>query len=172
VLVVGVEGISPYLAPGDVGGVIYGDGAGALVLARGDTELVGLAGTVQVQGRGFTAAGPLPPVPSGDYRFHSPDRAYRDAMAEVRRVAGRALADEGPFDAVLPYGAVAEHVRELAVALGAPATSTLATTGCLGSAGFPVALDALRRSGARPRRVGAVAVAGGAVWAGLAWRAP
>jgi hypothetical protein len=186
-LVVAVEVISPYLARGDASASLYGDGAAAVVLARGPSAGgldVAFAGTERVDGRSFTIPGALPPTADASYTFRAPDRAYTGELRRVRLAAAARLVDAAPpADVSLPYGATREQIGEMEAALGAPAVTTLAETGCLGTAAVLASLDAClrstsppttrsRRSSARatsPLRLRAVAAGGGVVWAAIAW---
>ncbi len=114
--------------------------------------------------------GPLPPIEGASYRFQRPDAAYREGLRKVRFEAARALREaDGPFDLAIPYAATSDQAAELADAIGAPAFTTLATTGCTGTAAILVALAALRAERrARPLRIGCVAAGGGVVWSALA----
>jgi 3-oxoacyl-[acyl-carrier-protein] synthase-3 len=170
-LVVAADVMSPLLARGDPTGALYGDGAAAIVLGPGDGAVLGaFAGTTAVAGRAFTVPGALPPAAGQSYQFQRPDAAYREGLRKVRLDAARALRDaDGPVDVALPYAATSDQAAELAEAIGAPGFSTLAETGCTGTAAVLVALAALRaKRRDRPLRLGAVAAGGGVVWAALA----
>jgi 3-oxoacyl-[acyl-carrier-protein] synthase III len=170
-LVVAADVMSPLLERGDATGSLYGDGAAAIVLGPSEGALLAaFAGTTAVDGRSFTVPGPLPPIDGASYRFQRPDAAYREGLRRVRLDAARALREaDGPFDVALPYAATSEQATELAEAIGAPAFTTLAETGCTGTAAILVALAAVRAQRRdRPLRIGAVAAGGGVVWAALA----
>ena len=170
-LVVGVEVISPYLAPGDLGSLLYGDGAAAVVIGEGAPEggLIGARfGTEVLEGRAFSVPGPLPPEPSGDYTLRTPDRTYRDALRALRWRAARELLSMGAPDHLLAYGATQEAIDEISEITSVPARSTLRETGCLGNAALLAALHA--HGGELAGSVGMTAAAGGGSWGALLWR--
>jgi 3-oxoacyl-[acyl-carrier-protein] synthase-3 len=188
-LVVAAETPSLYLDRRDLAtALLFGDGAGALVLRFESGAEAGLLGAVMghvhADGRAFTVPGPLPPqadaLADGAYAFQRPDAVYREALAGAWSQVCHDLKQDFPavVDSIahfLPYAVTAPQVRRAADALGVSTQQTyetLAQHGCLGCAGPLVSLDALRRNGSasRDQTVALAAVGGGISIAGMLWR--
>ena len=188
-VVVAAETPSLFINPDDLAAaLLYGDGAGALVLRNDPASGSGLLGAVlghlSPPGQAFTIPGTLPPntreLEAGRYQWQKPDDAYRAALADAWTSLCTDLREAFPgavaaADYLVPYAVTAPQVRAAAAALGLDPAKTferLARHGVLGCAGPLVGLDLLRREGgAVSGDVAAlVAVAGGVSLAGMVWR--
>lgn len=182
-LVVAAAVPSHYLDPTDlVSSLLYGDGAGALVLRRLPDAAGGLvfaaAGNAAYEGTAFTVPQPLPPVSDEPYRFQRPDAAYGRHLAATWSLATEVLADQvdpGVPTHLVPYAVTRERTEGVAARLGCSAATgldVLAHHGVLGSAGPLVAVAKLRARGAvaATDALAGVAVGGGIAWCSLLWR--
>lgn len=183
VLVIAVETASQYASPKDLGNaLLFGDGAAALVLGRGDPEqglVIARSDVRPAAGEPFSVPGPLPPTASsiaaGDYLFQSPTKDYlRSLEGAWRDVTGNLTEDVAALGAqsvcALPYAVTRsqldrfESQSEMDVA---GARAQLQRHGCLGVAG-PMALVA-ERPGSPGHALAAAAVGGGISTCSLLW---
>ena len=181
VLVVAVETASRYLDPADLStSLIFGDGAGALVLERqpGATGLLGaFCGRNDAPGKPFTVPGELPPSPTQQYYLQRPDGEYTEALdarwqwmlIQLREAMPKEIANLSYF---VPYSVTAPQVRRAMASLGVSMDQTVSTLdrhGCLGTASVLCALHELRST----RHIHAedsvvlAAVGGGVSWAAI-----
>jgi 3-oxoacyl-[acyl-carrier-protein] synthase-3 len=188
-LVVAVETPSRWLdARAPVLALLYGDGAGAVLLERDERAEGGLLGAVMLargaSGKPMTVPGALPPTPrevlAGAFRMTLPDAAYLEALAGARRELLGAMREAWPAEVAgarrfLPAAATAEQAGQDAETAGLPAerlVTSLRAHGALGTAAAPVALHDLRAAGGA--RAGETlllsAVGGGLSGAALLWR--
>ena len=186
VLIVAAEAASSFLMPGDIGSaLLYADGAGACILAHGDSDaetfMGGMSGQVALHGRPTTIPGLLPPHGDlMDYRYQRPDRAHLQELLHLWDRFPRVLASAFPracqqLRHFLPYAVSTRQMDTARQALGQPKARVfheLARHGCVGAASPLVALHGLRASGqAHPGAVIALAsAAGNGLWAGFFWR--
>ena len=188
-LVIAAETPSQYLDPEDLASaLLYGDGAAALVIERGEghsSAMVGaLLGTEPAGGRPFTVPGDLPPraqdVEAGAFRFQGPDAEYRRELSDGWRRTCEGLREAFPRELestrhFLPYAVTRAQVERAAAAVGIDAAhskASLAAHGCTGCAGPLIALHELRALGALASGdfVASVAVAGGLCCCSILWR--
>ncbi|MFE1442314.1 beta-ketoacyl-ACP synthase III [Streptomyces sp. NPDC058739] len=172
VLVIGAETFRPYLNPADRGtAVIFGDGAGAVVLRRGTADEPGAIGGVDLGSDG--TLNDLVAIPGNGSRSRSTDRAPhpddrylrmngKEVFAHaVRRMAqsskaalDRAGWDVGQVDHVVGHQANLRILHALARQLGvdrARVVSHLEEVGNTSAASIPLALaDAAARGRLRP----------------------
>jgi 3-oxoacyl-[acyl-carrier-protein] synthase-3 len=188
-LVVAAETPSRYLDPEDLSSaLLYGDGAGALLIERVEGESCGLVGALVgargAQGRPFTVPGELPPraadVEAGAFRFQVPDADYLRELADAWRATCTDLRASFPEELAqarhfLPYAVTRAQLEQAAEVAGkdaAHAGASLAAHGCTGAAGPLIALHELRAAGelAAGDILASSAVAGGLSCCSLLWR--
>lgn len=191
-LVIGAETSSLYLDSHDpTSALLYGDGAGAAVLARdptaGASGLVGACfGSEHVLGRPFTVPGALPPtataVSRGEYRWQRPDGEYGRALLALWSATSRELVERFPREAetlafFAPYAVSRPQLDAALAPLAArqpriELVETLARHACVGSAGALVALHECltRRRVEAGALIASTALGGGVNCAGLLWR--
>jgi 3-oxoacyl-[acyl-carrier-protein] synthase-3 len=185
-LVVAAEATSAWLDPRDSAhALLYGDGAGAVLLRRvpGDAGLLGaVARNAAVGGRPFTVPGPLPPtaeaLAAGAYRVQAPDAAYAAGLLGERERVLRELRAAHPAACASARALVSNAVTRAqaeheAAAFGvepAAVHTTLALHGALGCAAPLVALDELRGAAPAAETFALTAVGGGVAAAALVWR--
>ncbi|MGQ0552599.1 MAG: 3-oxoacyl-[acyl-carrier-protein] synthase III C-terminal domain-containing protein [Planctomycetota bacterium] len=176
--------------------LLYGDGAGALLLQRQGVEggasqasgSGGLLGGVLLNrpygGRAMTVPDSLPPHPerrsARAFRMELPDADYLASLRAARHELLTSLradhvAEVAAATAFLPGAVTLGHVAEDGASLGLPAElahTMLATHGCLGTAAPLVALDSLaaQPSARREQTLVLSAVGGGISGAALLWR--
>lgn len=190
VLLVGAETLVRYMNPADrTTRVLFGDGAGAVVLRAGEPDEPGAVGPFDLGSDG--SLGSLLEVPAGGSRRPSsnpdvhPDEFYlkmdgrevyrhavRRMVASLATACERAGLDVADLDRVVAHQANARILEAVADRLGVPIerfAMTVAEHGNTSAASIPLALMA-----APPRagdRVGLVAFGGGFSWAAttLTW---
>lgn len=156
-LVVGTERMSDIVAPDDEStAILFGDGAGAVVVTRDGAPGIGPA----VQGTRTDLIDAITVQPDGAFggprlRMDGP-RVYRWAITSlpeiIRAALGRADVGVGDVRAFVPHQSNLRAIDAVAGAVGFPADVAIArdivTAGNTSAASIPLALDALRASGA------------------------
>ncbi|MCS0637591.1 ketoacyl-ACP synthase III [Streptomyces sp. LP05-1] len=196
VLLIGADTYSTIVDPEDrANAIIFGDGAGAVVLRAGSPTEPGAVGHFDLGSDGageeliMVAAGgsrrrPAPgPAerPDGYFAMRGKE-VYRHAVTRMTASARASLALAGlktdDIDRLVPHQANARILRSVAQELELPPdrlVSNVATVGNTGAASVPLALaDAAARDGLRPgERVLLTAFGGGLTWGSclLTWPA-
>ena len=189
VLVIGADAFSTIIDPKDrTTAVIFGDGAGAVVLRAGEPDEPGAVGRCRLASDGEHSAlieipaggsrqrslGELAPAEDHYFRMSGRD-VYRHAVTRTAEISGAALADAGwsagDVDRFVPHQANARICEAVAERLGIPADRTLSNIDQVGNtaaASIPLLLAQATAGGAlRPGHRTLLAAFGG----GLSWGA-
>ena len=189
VLLIGADAFSTIIDPKDrTTAVIFGDGAGAVVLRAGSPDEPGAVGRCQLASSGEQSAlieipaggsrqrslGELAPAEDHYFRMNGRD-VYRHAVTRTTEIAEAALADAGwsaaEVDRFVPHQANARICEAVASRLGIPADRTLtniARVGNTAAASIPLLLaEAAANGDLRPGQRTLLAAFGG----GLSWGA-
>ncbi|MCU1498927.1 MAG: fabH [Acidimicrobiales bacterium] len=174
ILVIGADRMSTLIDPGDRGtAILFGDGAGAAVLTRGDT-LPGAPGVLGTDiGGDATGVGVIEVPPGGPFlTMDGPElfrRATRGLVTSASAALGRAGATAADVDVYVPHQANARIIGAAADRLGIPADRVVldvAERANTSAASIPLALEAAHRRGVL--RPGSRVLVSG-IGAGLAW---
>ena len=185
VLLIGSEKLSVLLDTEDRStAVLFGDGAGAVVLEAGDGDDGVLASNLGTDGRLshiLTAPGMgTEDATSGDWSLHMDGReVFRNAVVQLGEAAAKAVEDAGlelhDVDVLIPHQANVRIIDATARRMELPPEKVfvnIASYGNTSAASIPIALaEALETERIRPGHVVVfVAFGGGLTWAAAALR--
>ena len=150
VLVVGTERMTAWVDPADLGtSIIFGDGAGAAVVARSPEPGIG-----PVVWGSDGAASDLIHIPDGGLMHMAGQSVFRWATTEVHPIALQACARAGvhpaDLDAIVPHQANLRIIDALAAKIGAPdavVARDVVDAGNTSAASIPMAIDRLLEEG-------------------------